>query len=271
VKDLDSSLSPLHHLGAEIRLAREDAGMSQADLAAVTCNDRSYVSLVENGHIDPSGQFVNGCDRAFPGMRGWFTRFWQDARTWDQYPAWFKDWVEMEQRAAVIRWYEPLLIPGLVQTTDYALAVLSWGPNGADAENQVNLRMERQRILHRANPPELWVTLGESAIRRRVGSGELMCGQLKHLAELSHRPNVVVQIVPEDADAYGGLSGAFAMATVEPSDSVVYLETGLRGLTTQDPTMVRNAAQTFEYLRADALSTRQTQDLLAEVGEKWTA
>jgi hypothetical protein len=88
--------------------------------------------------------------------------------------------------------------------------------------------------------------------------------QLKHLAELSRRPNVTVQVVPDDADAYGGLSGAFAIATVEPSSSLVYLETGLRGMTTDDPTMIKSAGQMFEHLRAEALAKRPTFDLLSQ-------
>lgn len=129
--------------------------------------------------------------------------------------------------------------------------------------------MDRQEILNRDNPPDLWVLLAESAVRRRVGSAEVMHAQLKHLAELSRRPNVTVQVVPDDSDAYGGLSGAFAIATVEPPGSVVYLETGLCGMTFEDPTMIKSAGQTFEHLRAEALAKRPTFDLLAEAGERW--
>jgi hypothetical protein len=182
---------------------------------------------------------------------------------------WFKDWVAAEKRASVIRWYEPLLIPGLVQTEGYARAVLSWGPLSGNVDDDVQARMERQEILNRDAPPELWVLLAESAVRRRVGDGEVMRAQLKHLAELSRRPNITVQVVPDDADAYGGLSGAFAIATVEPSGSVVYLETGLRGMTAVDPTMVTSAGRMFEHLRAEALAKRPTYDLLAEEGERW--
>jgi hypothetical protein len=78
---------------------------------------------------------------------------------------------------------------------------------------------------------------------------------------------VTVQVLPDDADAYGGLSGAFAVATVEPLGSVVYLETGLRGMTVDDPTMIKSAGQRFEHLRAEALAKRPTFDLLNEVGE----
>jgi Domain of unknown function (DUF5753) len=158
-----------------------------------------------------------------------------------------------------------------VQTEDYARAVLSWGPLRGNVDDDVRARMDRQEILNRDSPPELWVLLAESAVRRRVGSAEIMRAQLKHLAELSRRPNITVQVVPDDADAYGGLSGGFAVATVEPSGGLVYLETGLRGMTIQDPTMIKSAGQMYEHLRAEALAKRPTYDLLAEAGETWKA
>lgn len=246
--------------------------MSQPALGLATGYDATYVSKVETGSIVPDDRFVNALDHVFPNMNGWFGRFWRDSRKWNgHYPEWFKDWVAAERAASVIRWYEPLLVPGLVQTEDYARAVLSWGPLSARVDVDVQARMDRQEILNRQNPPELWVLLAESAVRRRVGTAEIMRAQLNHLVELARRPNVTVQVVPDDADAYGGLSGAFAIATVEPSATVVYLETGLRGLTVHDPAMIKTAGQTFEHLRAEALAKKPTFDLLAEAGDTWTA
>jgi hypothetical protein len=244
--------------------------MSQAALGNATGYDATYVSKVETGAIVPDDKFLKGVDLTFPNMNGWFGRFWRDSRQWNgHYREWFKTWVAAERQASVIRWYEPMLIPGLVQTGDYAREVLSWGPLRGNVDDDVQARMDRQEILNRDDPPELWVLLAESAVCRRVGNAEIMRGQLKHLAELSRRPNVTVQVVPDDADAYGGLSGAFAVATVEPTGSLVYLETGLRGMTADDPMMVKSAGQMFEHLRAEALAKRPTFDLLTEVGERW--
>jgi transcriptional regulator with XRE-family HTH domain len=269
-RELDPGASPAAFFGSEVREARTMAKMSQAALGSATGYDDTYVSKVETGDITPDDKFLKGLDRVFPNMNGWFTRFWRDSRKWNgHYREWFKKWVAAERRATVIRWYEPLLVPGLVQTEDYARAVLSWGPLSGNVDDDVQARMDRQEILNRDNPPELWVLLAESAVRRRVGSAEVMRDQLKHLGELSRRPNITVQVVPDDADAYGGLSGAFAVATVEPSGSLVYLETGLRGMTIDDPTMIASAGRMFEHLRAEALAKRPTFDLLAEAGERW--
>lgn len=269
-RELNPSASPAEFFGNEVREARTRAKMSQPEIGSATGYDPSYVSKVETGSIIPDDKFVNALDRVFPNMNGWFGRFWRDSRQWNgHYREWFKDWVNVERRATVIRWYEPLLIPGLVQTADYAHEVLAWGPLSGNVDEDVEARMQRQEILNRDNPPELWVLLAESAVRRRVGSAEIMRAQLKHLAELSRRPRITVQVVPDDADAYGGLSGAFAIATEETSGSVVYLETGLRGMTMHDPTMIKSAGQMFEHLRAEALAKRPTFDLLAEAGETW--
>ena len=144
------------------------------------------------------------------------------------------------------------------------MGATAWG-----VDDDVQARLERQEILNRDDPPELWILLAEPVLQRRVGNPEIMRGQIKHLAELARRPNVTVQVIPDDADAYGGRSGAFAIATVEPSGSLVYLETGLRGMTADEPMMIRSAGQMFEHLRAEALAKRPTLDLLAEVGERW--
>ena len=120
-RELDPGASPAAFFGNEVREARTRAKMSQAALGAAVGHDDTYVSKVETGAIVPDDEFVNGLDRVFPHMNGWFGRFWSNSRKWEgQYPAWFKDWVDAEQHARIIRWWEPLLIPGLLQTADYA-------------------------------------------------------------------------------------------------------------------------------------------------------
>ena len=175
-RQLDPGASPSAHFGNEVREARTCAGMSQPELGAATDYDGSYVSKVEGAKIVPDDKFIDALDRVFPHMNGWFGRFWRDSRKWNgHYREWFKDWVAAERQASVIRWYEPLLIPGLVQTEEYARAVLSWGPLSGNVDDDVQARMERQAILDRDNPPELWVLVAESAVRRRVGNAKESC------------------------------------------------------------------------------------------------
>jgi DNA-binding XRE family transcriptional regulator len=273
VKDLDPGVSPRHHLGAEVRRAREETGMSQAELAKITGHDRTYVTKAETGDIDPSEAFAAGCDRAFPGRRGWFSRFWHDSHRWDHpYPAWFHDWVEKFERLAVIlREWQPSIIPGLLQTADYARAILaSWRRDSGDAvEVSVAARIDRQRILDGEGPPDLRVLLDESVLCREVGSAAVMHGQLEHLLGVARRPNVSVQVVPTAARAYLGLAGAFAIATLADGSQAAHLETGIQGMTIIDAKLVSQAAQMFDDLRDEALSRSRSLDLMAEVTDKW--
>jgi hypothetical protein len=271
IRDLDPGASPAHFFGAEVRRARVAAGMTLADLAATVPCDASTVSRIEAGTLSPARRFSAACDEAFPQMSGWFSRFYHDSRTWaGPHPPWFRDWVEIEARATVIRWWEPLLVPGLLQTPDYARAVLGWGPDdGGDLDERLAARLDRQRVFDRPSPPEVWILLSEQILGYCVGSADVMRKQAEHLAEMAARPRVTIQVVAAGAGAYGGLSGAFAIGTDNAADTVIYLETGVQGMVIRDPRLITRAASMFDHLRAEALPRSQTLDVLAKAGERW--
>jgi hypothetical protein len=245
--------------------------MTLADLAARVPCDASTVSRIEAGTLSPARRFAAACDEAFPAMGGWFSRFCHDSRTWaGPHPPWFRDWVETEARATVIRWWEPLLVPGLLQTPDYARAVLGWGPDdGGDLDERVAARLDRQRVFDRDFPPEVWILLSEQVLGYCVGSGDVMRKQVEHLAAMAARPRVTIQVISAGAGAYGGLSGAFAIGTDAADGTVTYLETGVQGMVIRDPKLISRAASMFDHLRAEALPRSQTLDVLARAGEKW--
>jgi hypothetical protein len=171
----------------------------------------------------------------------------------------------------VIRWWEPLLIPGLLQTGDYARAVLGWGPDdGGDLDERVTARLDRQAILDRESPPEVWILLGEPVLAYQVGDAAVMRKQIEHLAEMAARPQVTIQVVAAGAGAYGGLSGAFAIGT-DSTGTVIYLETGVQGMVVRDPRLITRAASMFDHLRAEALPRYQTLDVLAKAGDRWNS
>ncbi len=245
--------------------------MTLADLGALVPCDASTVSRVESGLLSPSERFAASCDEAFPQMGGWFGRFYHDSRTWaGPHPPWFRDWVEFEQRATSIRWWEPMLVPGLLQTPDYARAILGWGPDdGGDLDERVTARLDRQAIFDRASAPEVWLVLSEAVLAYRVGSADVMRKQAAHLTEMAERPRVTIQVVPASAGAYGGLSGAFAVGSDGAGDAVTYLETGIQGMVIRDPRLTTRAASRFDHLRAEALPRSQTRELLSKAGETW--
>lgn len=272
MRELDGGSSPLHHFGSEVRRARMAAGLTLADLAGKVPCDGSTVSRIESGQLSPTERFAATCDEAFPHMDGWFIRFYTDSRTWaGAHPPWFRDWVEFESRATVIRSWQQLLVPGLLQTAEYARAVLGWGPDdGSDLDERIAARLARQAIFDRETPPEMWVLLHEAVFGYCVGSPDVMRKQTDHLAQMAARPRVTIQIVSGAAGAYGGLSGAFAIGSDGQSDTAVYLETGIQGMTVRDPKLIARAVSMFDHLRSEALPRSQTHEFLSKTGERWS-
>jgi len=271
IRELDPGASPLHFFGAEVRQARAAAGMTLAALGALVPCDASTVSRVEAGLAEPAERFAAACDEAFPQMNGWFTRFWAGSQRWaGPHPPWFRDWVAIEQRAGEIRWWEPLLIPGLLQTPSYARAIFaSWRRGDGDIDAKLAARLARQGILDRDDPPDLRVLLEEPVLHSCVGGAAVMAAQLEHLAVLGARPNVTIQVVPAAAGAYAGRSGAFAVATIAGEPQAAYLETGVRGMTVLEAGLAGQAATMFDDLRDEALSRTRSLELITEVAHEW--
>jgi hypothetical protein len=135
-------------------------------------------AVVESGQPSPAERFARACDQAFPQMGGWFGPFYRASLKWEApYPRWFEDWIDAEGHAAVIRWWEPLLVPGLLQTPEYARALFRAWPTDDDQdkiEQLVLARMDRQRIFECPKPPSFWAVLDERVLRRRIGDAKVM-------------------------------------------------------------------------------------------------
>jgi Domain of unknown function (DUF5753) len=130
--------------------------------------------------------------------------------------------------------------------------------------------MERQTIFDRPVPPRLWIIVDETVLRRRIGDVKIMDDQLSHLADLASRLNITVQVVPSEVGAHVGLLGAFAIATGTSGDTV-YMESPDQGQTIETPSVVRKLNNTFNTLRAEALSSTASRDLIKKVAEeRWT-
>jgi transcriptional regulator with XRE-family HTH domain len=147
----------------------------------------------------------------------------------DVLPSWFETYLGLEQAASIIRTYEPALVPGLLQTEDYARAVIQLRhlqASANDVERRVALRMARQHFLTQPGAPDLWVALDESALRRPLGSRAVQRAQLRHLIEMAQRPNITLQVVPFHVGGPAAVGGPFTILRFsEPSvPDVVYLE-----------------------------------------------
>ncbi len=182
----------------------------------------------------------------------------------------FATYIGLESAASEIRIYEVTLIPGLLQTEDYARAVIAAGTvDGAPeaVERNVAVRMARQPTLLTEEPPQLWAVLDEAALHRRVGGSGLMRLQLEHLLEMSALPNVAIQVLPFGAGAHPAMGRPFViLAFPERADpDVVYLEDLTSALYVENVEEVDRYNMFFNHLRATALSFADSSRLITSV------
>ncbi|MBQ1020886.1 helix-turn-helix transcriptional regulator [Micromonospora sp. D93] len=261
----------LEHFAEELRLARAANGMSQAALAEALSYSGALVAKVETSERRPSLDFARRCDAVF-SADGRFERI-QRRISREAVVPWFRDWAGIEQETTALRWFEPLYVPGLVQTEDYARAILAGaGLFAADeVEQQVTARLDRQGVLTRDRPPLLSVVVDEYVLRRHIGGPEVMREQLRHLVKLgSALPRVRIQVVPLSAGAYAGLDGPFVIATAATGEDVVFLDGQRHGQVIDRVEYVRQMVEVWESIRGEALSQQQSLDLIAEVAETWS-
>jgi hypothetical protein len=185
-------------------------------------------------------------------------------------PTWFEPYIGLESEAVRLRDFQPLVMPGLLQTEDYARAVLRAAPHAgssAEIDRQVALRMERQNILGQVSPPEVCVVLSESVLRVDVGGPAVMRPQLRRLADAAERPNITLQVLPFTTAAHVHPVSPFTMLEFPDAadPAVVYLEHLTGSLFLENEDEVRRYRVVFDHLRAEALGTSQSAGLIARV------
>jgi transcriptional regulator with XRE-family HTH domain len=257
---------------AELRAARQQAGLTRDELAAKVNYSSSLIGMIETGRRVPSRDLAERLDEVFGPDRGTFARLETGLRDLP-YPASFRPFTAYEAEARALRMFEHVLVPGLLQTAEYARAVLSTRPytTADEVENLVTARLARQMVLTRADPPLLYVLLDEGVLHRPVGTPEVMRAQLARVAELSEQANVVLQVIPYSAGAHIGLQGGFAIADLPDSAGIVFLDTVADGHTVEDAAIVSQVTQWFDALRAEALPRRASRDMIRRVAEeRWT-
>jgi transcriptional regulator with XRE-family HTH domain len=265
----DTDQKALSLFARELQAARSRAGLSLEQFASEISYSRSLVGHVETCRRVPSLDFAKRCDQVLR-TTGTFERMQQVLRT-AMFPAWFRPFVEYEARASALRGFEHVLVPGLLQTPDYA--VLAMRPNSTEEQidELVTARLERQVILDRDQPPLLWLVLDEAVVQRDIGGSKVMHDQLLHLATMTERPGVTIQIIPRTAGGHIGLLGAFVIAEFPDAAAIAYLETVAGGQITEESSAVAGVALTFDTLRSEALPRRASRDLIMRVAEeRWT-
>jgi transcriptional regulator with XRE-family HTH domain len=227
-------------VGAQLRRLRNANGISREQAAEAIRASAWKIHRLENGQVSFKERDVIDLLRLYgvadPGEVAAFVILAREANQpgwWHHYgdvlPQWFRAYVDLESAAVLIRSYEAQFVPGLLQTEEYMRAVIQGAllDDTPDvAEQRVQLRLTRQNLLDREDAPRLWAVVDEAALRRPVGSREVMRTQLERLIEAADLPNVTLQVLPFAAGAHPAMVGAFSILRFpEPElPDVVYLE-----------------------------------------------
>jgi transcriptional regulator with XRE-family HTH domain len=227
-------------VGAQLRRLRTEAGLSREQAGEAIRASEWKIHRLENGQVGFKERDIIDLLRLYgvtdPTEVAEFVALAREANSpgwWQHYgdvlPPWFRTYVDLESVATLIRTYEGQFIPGLLQTDDYMRAVVQGAHLEESAEElgrRVRLRLARQTLLTRDQPPRLWAVIDEAAMRRPVGGREVMRGQLERLIEAAKLPNVTLQVLPFDAGAHPAMLGAFSILRFADRElpDVVYLE-----------------------------------------------
>lgn len=265
IRDLDPSASPLDYYGSELRRLREEAGLNQGELGGCVFCTASLIGQIETARKVPTRNFSERVDAAL-GTGGVFVRL-VGLVLRSQLPMWFQAYAEMEAKAAYISSFQAQLVDGLLQTEEYARAVLGVRVEG-DLDAKVAARMERQRILEREHPPLIWVVLSDAVLHQEIGGREVMRNQLAHLLGVQGQEWVKVQVLPFAAGAHAGLMGSFNLLRFEDDPDIVYTEDFVQGHMTANLHALREGSLRYDHLQAAALSVEDSAALIARVMEE---
>ncbi|MEV0391815.1 helix-turn-helix domain-containing protein [Polymorphospora rubra] len=267
-------------LGAELRRRRDDAGVTIEMVAERLDCSSSKISRIETGHTSATPRDVADM-LAIYGVVGpegeELVQIAREARQkgwWHPYSTVLTGaYVGLEAAAHSVRAYEQQVVPGLLQTGDYAKAMIrSARPDitAEEVERRVRVRLQRQSLLTQDDPIEVWVVLDEAVVSRPVGGDEVMRAQLARLVEAADLPNVTLQILPFEVGAHAGMDGTFTILDfAEARDpGVVYAENATGGLFLEKAEELRKYVFIFDHIRAAALRPEESVAAIAKLAEE---
>jgi hypothetical protein len=265
-------------LGAHLRRLREEAGISRSDAGWAIRGSESKISRLELGRVGFKVRDVDDLltlyklndpverDRLLElatqaNNPGWWQR-WDDLT-----PSWFHSYLGLEMAAELIRTFELQFVPGLLQTPDYARAVIRLGNEHARTEEldrRVALRIARQQVLERPNPPHFWAVVDEAALRRPIGGLKVMREQLEALIDTTRHPNVTLQVIPFSVGGHAAAGGAFTILRFPEADlsDVIYVEQLTSAIYLDKPDDVDYYTAAMERLCVEASTPEKTAGIL---------
>lgn len=249
----------LRCFGRQVKLLREAAGLTQAELGANVGYGEAQIASVEQGRRIPKPEMVDAVDRAVGGrgvlvaMKGEVERA--------RYPSFFRQYARLEAEATQLHAYDSHVVKGLLQTEEYARAVFEmWRPllDTDTVEQRVSARMERQKLFSRRPMPLLSFVIEETVLRRPLGGQTVLRGQLKQLLLYGHERNIEIQVMPTNREEHAGLAGAFTLLHIGDQRRMAYMEVQDESALHSEPKKVGAFESTYGVLRAQAITPRES-------------
>lgn len=261
---LDPDNNRWHWLAVDLRVWREMKGESQravGDHCGVTA---PLVSMWESASAKIPREHAETLDRIW-GTRRHFVRLWDLANSGHD-GDWYDRYTKHEKVATTISTYSALTVPALLQTPDYARALLEGAGMVEDVEAALAERLARQELLHREDPPALWFLIYQPVLEAPIGGPEVMRAQLAHLHEMSHRRRLRLCVVPTDTGAHAGVDGSFIVLTCPDADHA-WSSAVSGGRLVSDPAKVKEYRVRYDLIGVDALTRGSTRSLITDLME----
>jgi transcriptional regulator with XRE-family HTH domain len=271
-------------LGSKLRHLREAAGITPDEAGFEIRASRSKISRLENGRVRLKNRDVTDLLTLYgvtdEGVRSKFLALvmQSNGRDWwgeygDILPGWFETYLGLEAAAATIRTFEVQFVHGLFQTADYARAVTRLGRKAApddEVERWVGLRLRRQELFSRPDPPKVWSVMDEAVLRRPVGGAGVMRAQFLHLIEAAALPHVTLQVIPFAGGAHAGESGSFTVLRFEERDlpDVVYLEQLTNAVYLEQRSDVERYLEVVDEISSQALTPDETTRFIEQAASE---
>ncbi|MGJ5890341.1 helix-turn-helix domain-containing protein [Streptomyces niveiscabiei] len=251
-------------LGRQIATARRASGYTQVQLALIINIDEETMASIEQGRRPLKPDIGRKIDKAL-GTKGVFEEGAENLPEIDQYPMYAELYIDHERSSIVLSWYDCFVMPGLLQTEEYAEAVLrEQVPAYPEDEIQAKLagRIERLAIFERETPPTMSFIIWEPVLHLMIGGPDVRLRQLRHLRELADRPNVTIQILPLNSPHNAGLDGPFTILVTEDHQHLVYTESQRGSHWVSDPDEMSTLESKYAMLRTQARDTEESKRLM---------
>ncbi|MEU8967040.1 helix-turn-helix transcriptional regulator [Streptomyces sp. NPDC048491] len=256
--------STMKMVGALVAEFRAAAGLTQRELGQRVLLHTEMIASIEQGRRPLKPDLARSLDALLDTKRALQTAV-ANMPDIDLIPAWAEEYMDLEREAIALSWFENQVLPGLLQTENYARAVfLSKVPAMSEDEinAQVAARLERQEILHRKEPPTISFVIAEAVLMARLGGDEVFREALEHLRRCADLPGLTLQIMPVNLKRHAALDGPFTLLETPDHQLLGYTETQRGSQIITDPDEVSILAQRYAMLRTQALNTEDTKGLL---------